>query len=64
MIYSTGTLPRERLADRYLLLTTTRDLFPLCVKCGRNLSAEPIARLLYVAERNRFACNPCIPEAA
>lgn len=64
MIHSTGTLPRERLAERYLILTTTREMFPRCVKCGRDLSAETIASLLYVTSRNRFACNPCTPEAA
>lgn len=52
----------ERIADKYLVLTTALELFPLCMHCGRNLSTERITRLSYDMSRNRFACNPCAPE--
>lgn len=59
MIDASGPLPRERLAERYLVLTTTRDLFPKCCRCGRDLSGHTLASLTYVASRNRFACPIC-----
>ena len=40
-------------------LEEARAMFPRCVCCGRDLSAERLMTLVYLPDRNRFACETC-----
>ena len=54
-----------RLAERIEEYKTALELFPRCVKCGRDLSNERLTSLRVAAERpNRFACQTCPAENA
>ena len=49
-----------RLAERIEEYKTALELFPRCVKCGRDLSNERLTSLRVSVERpNRFACQTC-----
>lgn len=53
-----------RLAERYEEITVALELFPLCARCGRDLSKLPLRDLLIPAEQpRRFAHVEC-PSAA
>ena len=53
-----------RLAERIEEYKTALELFPRCVKCGRDLSKERLTSLRVAGDRtNRFICGTdCTPE--